>query len=129
MNPRGPQKIAKRQPFHRRVLFAARGVRHALRSEASFRTQILGALAALALLIAARPAPIWWATLGLTTAGVLAAELMNTALELVVDRLHPESDPGIGMAKDCAAGAVLVLSAASLAVAVALILETWGRET
>ena len=30
---------------------------------------------------------------------VLAAELMNTALELIVDRLHPESDPGIGMAK------------------------------
>ena len=47
---------------------------------------------------------------------VLAAETFNTALEHALDRLHPEQDPAIGLAKDCAAGAVLVLSLVSLCV-------------
>lgn len=114
----------KKQPFLRRLSFAVGGILHAFRNEASFRTQLLGALAALILLVALRPEPIWWALLLITTAGVLSAELLNTALELVVDRLHPEQDPRIGLAKDCAAGAVLVLSLASLGVAAALIVHS-----
>jgi diacylglycerol kinase (ATP) len=33
---------------------------------------------------------------------------MNSALEVAIDRLHPERHPAIGMAKDMAAGAVFV---------------------
>ena len=42
---------------------------------------------------------------------VLAAELFNTALERLADHLHPEHHPAIGTAKDCAAGAVLLVCA------------------
>lgn len=96
----------------------------ALRTESSFRTQALFGAGAVILLILLRPRPMWWAIVLITVAAVLSAELINTALEFVVDRLHPEQHPLIGRAKDCAAGAVLILSLASLGVAAALIWDT-----
>jgi diacylglycerol kinase (ATP) len=111
----------KNLPFSKRLGFAIQGIRVAFRNESSFRTQSAFALGGLCLLIVTNPEPIWWAVVILTIAAVLAAELINTALELIVDRLHPEQHPMIGKAKDCAAGAVLILSVGSLAVAAALI--------
>jgi diacylglycerol kinase len=39
---------------------------------------------------------------------VWSAEALNTALEQLADAVHPQRHPGIGRAKDLAAGAVLV---------------------
>jgi diacylglycerol kinase len=39
---------------------------------------------------------------------VWGAEAFNTALEVLADTLHPAQHPGIGRAKDVAAGAVLI---------------------
>jgi diacylglycerol kinase (ATP) len=111
----------KNRSFSERLGFAVKGIRAAWSSESSFRIQTGGAVASIVLLLVLRPAPMWWAIVFLTSSSVLAAELVNTALESVVDRLHPEVDPAIGRAKDCAAGAVLVLSLASLGVAGALV--------
>lgn len=38
---------------------------------------------------------------------VWSAEGINTALEQLADAVHPEEHPGVGRAKDVAAGAVL----------------------
>ncbi len=57
---------------------------------------------------------------------VLAAELFNTALEHALDGLHPEQAPFVRVAKDCAAGAVLVLSACAALVFVLMLAEVWG---
>jgi diacylglycerol kinase (ATP) len=46
-----------------------------------------------------------WLVLGITL--IWCAEVMNTAVELVCDALHPTHHPLIGKAKDVAAGAVL----------------------
>jgi diacylglycerol kinase (ATP) len=107
--------------FGRRLGFALAGIAVAFKSEQSFRTQCVFAAGAGVLLAVLRPAPVWWALLALTVGSVLALELVNTALEFVVDRLHPEQHPMIARAKDCAAGAVLLMSAASLAVGLALV--------
>lgn len=116
-------KYVKNRPFRQRIRYALKGIRTVFQSEASFRTQSVFAIGAVVLLVALRPRPIWWAVVALTVAAVLAAELFNTALEFIVDRLHPEQHPMIARAKDCAAGAVLILSFASLGVAAALIWE------
>lgn len=56
-----------------------------------------------------------WIWIALAIGLVWLAEAFNTALEALADALHPESDPGVGRAKDVAAGAVLVaVLAASL---------------
>jgi undecaprenol kinase len=103
------------------------GIGHALRAERSLRTQACVLLAVLAALLWLRPEPLWWALVLLASAGVLAAELLNTALEHLADRLHPELHEQVRIAKDCAAGAVLLASLGAVAVAVALAVHLWGR--
>ena len=115
--------------FFRRIRYAASGIRTAFRKEKSFRTQTLFAAGAVLLLILTRPGALWSAVVLIMAALVLAAELINTALELIVDRLHPEQHPMIGNAKDCAAGAVFILSLTSLGVAFALLWDYFGTMT
>jgi undecaprenol kinase len=102
-------------------MYAAHGIVATIKSETSFKLEILALVLVLGLLLYLQPDPIWWALVTVVSAGVLAAELMNTALERALDKLHPVRDPLIGLAKDCAAGAVLVMSVASLGVLFALL--------
>lgn len=97
--------------------FALTGVRSAAQRESSFRTHVLATAIVLAALIYTRPPAIWWA-IGILTIGlVLVAELINSSLEALADRLHPEQHPEIRVAKDMAAGAVLIASLIAVAVA------------
>ncbi|PWF45480.1 diacylglycerol kinase [Massilia glaciei] len=116
----------KNQSFSKRLGFAMNGVAAAWRAEASFRTQCAGALAVVVVLLWRRPEPVWWALLLLNCALVLGAELFNSALEHALDRVHPEHHPAIGIAKDCAAGAVLVLSLAAVCVFIAFVVASFG---
>ena len=112
----------KGQPFLRRLGFALNGLRTAAQRESSFRTHLLAVVAVVVALCLIRPAPAWWA-IGLLTVGlVLVAELLNSALETLADRLHPEQHPEIRMAKDMAAAAVLVATVTALIVAAIFIL-------
>jgi undecaprenol kinase len=114
----------KKSSFIRRVLFAWQGVVQAWQREASFRTHCMATLFVVMVLIWKQPEPLWWAMLLITCAAVLAAELLNTALEHALDHLSPQEHPAVGFAKDCAAGAVLVLSIGALAVFIAFLVET-----
>jgi len=58
--------------------------------------------------------------LWLTIGTVISAELLNTAVEELVDLSCPEVDPRAGRIKDAAAAAVLVLAAAAVLVGVSL---------
>jgi diacylglycerol kinase (ATP) len=111
----------KNQPFHRRLGFAVSGLLTALRSENSFRFHLVAAFAVLGLLAWLRPEPQWWAIVIVTMMVVLAAELINTAVEHLADHLHPNQHPSIKIVKDCAAAAVLVASLGAVGVAAAFI--------
>lgn len=50
-------------------------------------------------------------------AGVIGSEMLNTAIETVVDMVTPYKDPKAKIAKDVAAGGVLVWAIASVAIA------------
>lgn len=58
--------------------------------------------------------PVEWLILVLTIMAVLVTELMNTALEAVVDLASPEFHPLAKIAKDVAAGAVLVTAVSAV---------------
>ena len=110
----------KNQSLWRRFGFAWAGLLHALRTEHSVRLEaLLFALVVVALAVL-RPGPLWWAAVMLASAGVLAAELLNTAIETLADHLSPEVHPKIRVVKDCAAAAVFVSVVGALAVATAL---------
>jgi diacylglycerol kinase (ATP) len=119
--------VHKNQTFRARLGFALQGLAHGVASERSLRLQ-LGALAAVVVaLLALHPGALWWALALLAGAGVLAAELLNTAIERLADHLHPEVHPGIRVAKDCAAAGVLLAALGALAVAVALAVHLLAR--
>jgi undecaprenol kinase len=62
----------------------------------------------------------------LVSSAVIAAELLNTAIERLADQIHPEPHPQVRIVKDCAAAAVLVLAVGSLCVAAALVVSLLG---
>jgi undecaprenol kinase len=117
----------KNQSFATRLRFACAGLAAALRSEASMRVHIAAFALLLIILLAFRPEPLWWALAVLACAAVISAELMNTAIELLADHLHPEIHPSIRIVKDCAAAAVLVSVAGALGVGAALLVHIASR--
>ena len=116
----------KNRSFAARLRFAIAGLAYAVAAERSIRTQLLAVLVVLGALLYWRPGPLWWALVLLVSAAVLAAELLNTAVERLADLLHPQQHPQIRVIKDCAAAAVLVLSIGALCVAAALAVSLWG---
>lgn len=113
----------KNRNFSQRLRFALSGLGAGWARERSFRTHSVFAVLAVAALLALRPAPVWWALVILVVALVMAMELVNSAMEAVIDLLHPELHPEIKAAKDMVAGAVLLISAAALVVALALAID------
>ncbi|HEY9841446.1 MAG: diacylglycerol kinase family protein [Candidatus Sericytochromatia bacterium] len=108
--------------FLRSCGYAFAGIRHGLISQRNLRIQAVCTLAAVGLSLWLGLSPLEWAVLFLTLAGVMACEMVNTALETTLDLISREQHPLIGIAKDVAAGAVLIWALASLGVAVCL----WG---
>lgn len=117
----------KNRGFRARVGFALMGWRAAWKGEKSFRTQVVLAGFAFVALIVLRPAPFWWGLVAVTCAAVLALELVNSAVEAVIDRLHPEIHPSMGLAKDMLAGAVLAMSCAALVVGLVMLVDSGPR--
>ena len=115
----------KNRSFAARLRFAIAGLAYAVAAERSIRTQLLAVLVVLGALLYWHPAPVWWALVLLVSTAVLAAELLNTAVERLADLLHPQQHPQIRVVKDCAAAAVLVLSLGALCVAAALAVSLW----
>lgn len=104
----------KGKPFAFRLNCAIQGFLHAYRLEPSFRFQALAAFLALASLAWIRPRPLWFALIFVMVCLVLAAELVNTAVEHMLDGIHPGRAEFVRIAKDCAAASVLVLSLAAV---------------
>ena len=106
----------KNRPLPQRFGFAVDGIRAAWKLEKSFRTQVVMAAGVAIVLAVFRASPTWWALIMTNISLVIGAELFNTALEQTLDVLHPTEHPGVKIAKDVSAGAVLVFSVVSVIV-------------
>ena len=113
----------KGRPFRQRMRFAVAGLIEAWRREASFRTQVILAAVAVVVALALRPGLAWTAVVAVAIALVLACEMINSALEAVIDHLHPDAADPIRRAKDMAAGAVLVASAGATIAGVLMVIS------
>jgi len=123
MHGTDPGRLKNRR-FAARLGFAAAGIRTVFLREKSFRAQCAAALAAALVLLIVRPGPVWTALVALSVGLVLALELANSALEYLLDHLHPGPAREIGAAKDAAAAAVLLASLAAAAVGALMLLAT-----
>lgn len=96
---------------------AGAGIVHAAVTGRNFKIELCFAVAAVVLGIALGISTAEWAVVCLCIGVVLSGECANTALEALVDLASPDINDLARIAKDCAAGAVLITSIASLFVA------------
>jgi diacylglycerol kinase (ATP) len=59
-----------------------------------------------------------WTVLVLAMVGVWSTEALNTAIEAIGDALSPERNPLVGLAKDAAAGAVLIAALGAIVIGI-----------
>ena len=105
------------QPLTSAFKCAAAGIAHACKTQRNFKIELGFAVAAIALGIVFSIDATQWAVIAVCIGVVLAGECVNTALESVVDLVSPEYHELAKHAKDCAAGAVLLMSFSALFVA------------
>ncbi len=87
---------------------AARGIVYAWRTQRNVRIQAAIAVLVIAGGVWLRVGALEWALLVTAIAVVLAAELLNTAVEALVDLVSPQANPLAGATKDACAAAVVV---------------------
>jgi diacylglycerol kinase (ATP) len=103
--------------------YAWAGVSYAFITQRNFRIHTFVGILAISLSLWFRLKPVEIVAIVLTAGLVLVMELLNTAIESVVDLTVKQSYHELAkVAKDCAAGAVLVSALASLLVAGSLLL-------
>ncbi|MBO4352726.1 MAG: diacylglycerol kinase family protein [Eggerthellaceae bacterium] len=106
-----------RAKFVKSFGYAFEGIAEAFREGRNFKVQLCFAVAAVVLGLALAIDPVEWAVVAVCIGVVLGGECANTSIEAIVDLVSPEYNDLAKRAKDCAAGAVLVCSIASLFVA------------
>lgn len=99
--------------------YAFAGIRYAL-GEPNVRIQLAAGILALALGAVFHIRPSEWLALILISFAVLTVEMLNTVVEALVDLISPEYHPLARVAKDVAAGAVLMTSFAAIAIGISI---------
>lgn len=99
-----------------KVNCAIEGVLWAAKTQRHMRYHFTAAIAVLLIALFFRVSILEFILLALAATLVLFAELVNTALEVLVDLVSPEYHPLARRAKDVAAGAVLVTSCGAIVI-------------
>jgi diacylglycerol kinase (ATP) len=109
--------------------YAWAGLRYAFVSQRNFRIHTVIGILAVSLSIYLQLTAVEIAVISLTSGLVLAMESLNTAIESVVDLTVKQSYHELAkIAKDCAAGAVLISAMTAVLVAGSLLLPPlWTR--
>jgi diacylglycerol kinase (ATP) len=120
MSPPGGRPAIPKSNFWRSFLFAGQGVWHAVRHQRNMRVHLAAAVAAVVAGLVLKISAVDWACVLLAIGLVLTAEMLNTVVESLVDLYTDEYHPLAKIAKDTAAGAVLISSATALGVGIAV---------
>ena len=99
--------------FIRSFSFALRGIRQCFTRELNFRIHVFVTVIVISAAMLFKVSQTEWFVILLCAGVVMAAELINTAIEVLCNIVHKESHQGIGLVKDMAAGAVLITAVIS----------------
>jgi diacylglycerol kinase (ATP) len=113
--------------FGRSVRLAWHGLKYTWKTQLHMRIHGFVALTVLICAWASRFSRWEWLFLLLTMGCVFVAEIINTAVETVVDLIEPHFHPWAGIAKDVAAGAVLFAALQAVIVGVFLFYQPLRR--
>lgn len=107
-----PRRTSWISAFHA----AFSGLGYALRTQPNMRVHVFAAVAVAVAGVLLQLSPTEWGLIVLCIGLMWSTELLNTAVEVIVDDLSPEYRDHARIAKDLAAGAVLSSAIASAAV-------------
>ena len=107
--------------FMRSVGYAVEGIVYAMRTQRHIRFHLIAIVLVCIAAAWVRLSPLEWALLLIMCAVVLSLEMLNTAIELTVDRMGLERHPLAKAAKDVAAGAVLLAVVFAIVVGILLL--------
>jgi diacylglycerol kinase len=129
-DPRLPQHQAPNSEWAKFIAgfgYAFRGLWYALRTQRNARVHISIAILAILLGIVLRISAVEFAMVFVAITGVFLAEMFNTVFEICVDLASPEYHPLAKIAKDVAAGAVLLSAMLSVVIGLFVFVpHLWG---
>lgn len=96
-------------PFFKSFTYAYKGIKVAL-SQRNMKIHIACALLVISAGFMLHINSIEWCIISICIGLVITLEMINTAIEYIVDMISPEFNEKAGKIKDIAAGAVLVIS-------------------
>jgi diacylglycerol kinase len=102
--------VSARRTWRDKFRDAIGGLAIAVCQERSFAVHIATAALVIVAAAALRVSLVEWCLLVLCISMVLAAELLNTAIERLASQIDSEHNPALGAALDLASGAVLVVA-------------------
>ena len=92
------------------IKHALSGIAHVLLEHRNFKTMIFASIMTVTLGLILRISSIEWFFISWSITTVLLSEMVNTAVEHVIDLIQKKKDLSAKLAKDVAAGAVLISS-------------------
>lgn len=113
-----PSQVHRQLP--RAFLYASEGLWHMLCTQRNMRIHLVFAVGAVGMGLWGGLAPDEWTILALTIGFVFVAEALNTAIETIVDLIQPTFHPQAKIAKDVAAGGVLIAALTAVVVGISL---------
>ncbi|NLC48525.1 MAG: diacylglycerol kinase family protein [Tenericutes bacterium] len=102
--------------------YPIKGLKYAYRNEQNLAVDVGIAIVVLVLGFILKINPIEWAILCLTIGLVISCELINTAIEAVVDLVTEDYHPLAKVAKDTSAAAVFIFAIVSVIVGIIIFL-------
>jgi diacylglycerol kinase len=93
----------------RSYIYSIRGLRQAFLHENNLHFHIAAAIAVIVMNTTLRVSQAEWLITLMLIGLAWTAELFNTAIEKLADRVTKDYDPSIGQVKDMASGAVLII--------------------
>jgi diacylglycerol kinase len=98
--------------------YAINGLFFALKEQQNLRIHLLAIAVVTVAGIFLELSAIEWSVIALTIGIVVVTEIMNTAIEILVDMVSPQYNEKAGKTKDIAAGGVLLATIIAVVVAV-----------
>ncbi|MBS4173573.1 diacylglycerol kinase family protein [Bacillus sp. FJAT-49736] len=109
-------------PLSKSFSYAVQGIIHGLSKERNFKIHIIAAILAICTSFILKISIVEWLFIIVSIFSVFTLELVNSAIERVVDLVTVEQHPLAKQAKDLAAGAVFVCAIMSVIIACVIFL-------
>jgi diacylglycerol kinase (ATP) len=124
--PNGVERRRRKRTFLHSLNKAVEGFIHVVRHERNMRVHFVFAFLILLAAVFLGVPRVDWLILCVATCLVLMAEMINTAIEEMLNLLHPKYSPTVGLVKDISAGMVLVAAANAFILGFFIFSKYWG---